>query len=183
MIYVGTFSKALFPGLRLGYVVGAAPLLGALARVRAAASQQPSLLDQMAVAELLDSDALERHVRRVRKRNAERLRATMASLAAEMPAGTRFREPCGGTSVWVELPPGVDADALAAAAQERGIVYGRGEFFRIEGEGPPALLLSFAGPRARRDSRRRGRARGPRAATARAARAAARPIGWRRRGR
>lgn len=144
VIYVGTFSKALFPGLRLGYVVGAPALLGALSRVRAAASQQPSLVDQMAVAELLSSDALERHVRRVRKRNAERLRATMESLAAEMPAGTRFREPCGGTSVWVELPGGVDADALAAAAQERGIHYGRGELFRVDGEGPPALLLSFA---------------------------------------
>ncbi len=145
VIYVGTFSKALFPGLRLGYVVAAPALLGALSRVRAAASQQPSLIDQMAVAELLAGDALERHVRRVRKRNAERMRATLASLAAEMPAGTRFREPCGGTSVWVELPAGVDADALAAAAQERGIVYGRGELFRVDGDGAPALLLSFAG--------------------------------------
>jgi GntR family transcriptional regulator/MocR family aminotransferase len=145
VIYVGTFSKALFPGLRLGYVVGAPALLGALSRVRATASQQPSLVDQMAVAELLSSDALERHVRRVRKRNAERLRATMESLAAEMPAGTRFREPCGGTSVWVELPGGVDCEALAAAAAQRGIVYGRGEAFRVDGEGPPALLLSFAG--------------------------------------
>jgi GntR family transcriptional regulator/MocR family aminotransferase len=144
VIYVGTFSKALFPGLRLGYVIGAPALLGALARIRAVASQQPSLVDQMAVAELLAGDALERHVRRVRKRNAERLRATLASLAAEMPAGTRFREPCGGTSVWVELPGGVDADAVAAAAQERGIVYGRGERFRVDGDGAPALLLSFA---------------------------------------
>lgn len=145
VIYAGTFSKALFPGLRLGYVVGAPPLLAALARSRAIASQQPSLVDQMAVAELLAGDALERHVRRVRKRNGERLRATLATLEAAMPAGTRFREPCGGTCVWVELPGGVDGDALAAAAQHRGIVYGNGDLFRLDGEGPPALLLSFAG--------------------------------------
>ena len=145
VIYVGTFSKALFPGLRLGYVVGAPALLAALARTRAATSQQPSLVDQMAVAELLTSDALERHVRRVRKRNAERLAATIETLQTAMPAGTRFREPSGGNSVWVELPAATDADALAAAAQERGIVYARGELFRVDGEGAPALLLSFSG--------------------------------------
>ena len=145
VIYAGTFSKALFPGLRLGYVVGAPPLLAALARSRAIASQQPSLVDQMAVAELLAGDALERHVRRVRKRNAERLRATLETLEAAMPAGARFREPCGGTSVWVELPGGVDGDVLAVAAQKRGIVYGNGNLFRLDGDGAPALLLSFAG--------------------------------------
>ena len=145
VIYVGTFSKALFPGLRLGYVVGAPPLLAALSRSRAATSQQPSLVDQMAVAELLASDALERHVRRVRKRNAERLAAMIETLRAAMPAGTRFREPCGGSSVWVELPSATDTDALAVAAQQRGIAYARGELFRIDGEGAPALLLSFSG--------------------------------------
>jgi len=99
----------------------------------------------MAVAELLAGDALERHVRRVRKRNAERLAAMIETLHATMPEGTRFREPRGGTAVWVELPGASDADALAAAAQESGIAYGRGELFHVDDEGAPALLLSFSG--------------------------------------
>jgi len=144
VIYAGTFSKALFPGLRIGYVVGAPPLLRALALLRGVSTQQPSLLDQMALAELLARDSLERHVRRARKRYAERADAMAAALAASMPAGCRFAKPQGGTAFWVELPRDVDTDALAVAAAERGVVYAPGEAFRIDGDGPPALALSFA---------------------------------------
>lgn len=144
VVYVGTFSKALFPGLRLGYVVAAPALLHALMPLRAAVSFQPSLLDQMAVADLLARDSLERHVRRVRKRYAASGRALAEALEASMPAGTQFRTPRGGSAIWVEMPDGVDAQALGAAAREHGIAYGPGDPFRIDAPGPPALLLSFA---------------------------------------
>ncbi|RIL02005.1 MAG: PLP-dependent aminotransferase family protein, partial [Proteobacteria bacterium] len=144
VVYLGTFSKALFPGLRIGYLVGAPALLRTLATLRTVATFQPSLVDQLALAELLARDSLERHVRRVRKRYAERGRALAAALAAHMPEGVRFRAPQGGSAIWVELPPVLDAAALAAAAAERGIAYGAGETFRVDRDGPPALLLSFA---------------------------------------
>lgn len=144
VVYVGTFSKALFPGLRLGYVVAAPALLHALVPLRAAASFQPSLVDQMALAELLARDSLERHVRRVRKRYAASGRAMAEALAASMPAGTRSRLPRGGSAIWVEVPESVDPQALAVAAGEHGIAYAPGEPFRIDAPGPPALLLSFA---------------------------------------
>jgi GntR family transcriptional regulator/MocR family aminotransferase len=143
VIYAGTFSKALFPGLRIGYVVGAPPLLRALATLRLASIFQPSLLDQVALAELLARDSLERHVRRVRKRYAERRQALAEALRAELPGITRFDEPRGGSSIWVELSGAIDGDALAVAAAERGIAYGDGAVHRVEGDGPPALVLSF----------------------------------------
>jgi DNA-binding transcriptional MocR family regulator len=56
----------------------------------------------------------------------------------------RFREPAGGSGVWVELPAAVDARALAAEAAARGLAWSPGEAFHVDGDGPPALLLSFA---------------------------------------
>jgi len=144
VVYAGTFSKALFPGLRVGYVVAAPPLLRALSLLRLASTFQPSLVDQMALAELLARDSLERHVRRVRKRYAERGRAMADALAEALPDGARFALPCGGNAIWVELPRSVDANALAVAAAERGIAYGAGDAFRVDGDGPPAMHLSFA---------------------------------------
>jgi GntR family transcriptional regulator/MocR family aminotransferase len=144
VVYLGTFSKALFPGLRVGYVVAAPALLERLAGLRGAASLGPSLVDQLALVEILSGDTFTRHVRRVRKRNAERACSMAGALAESMPAGTRFREPAGGTAFFVELPAQVDPVALAAAARERGIAYAPGEAFRLDGAGPPALVLSFA---------------------------------------
>jgi GntR family transcriptional regulator/MocR family aminotransferase len=143
VLYAGTFSKALFPGFRLGYLVAARSLVKRLVALRFASSMQASLVEQMAAAELLESGLLERHVRRTRRRLAERMDALLSALATELP-DARVREPAGGSCVWVELPPGCDARGLAADAAARGIAYAPGESFRLDGEGPPALLLSFA---------------------------------------
>ena len=142
VLYAGTFSKALFPGLRLGYLVAARSLVTRLVALRFASSMQAPLVEQMAVAELLESGQLERHVRRVRRRLAERLHALLAALAEELPEAL-VCEPAGGSGAWVELPLGCDTVGLAAEAAARGIAYAPGESFQLDGDAPPALLLSF----------------------------------------
>jgi GntR family transcriptional regulator/MocR family aminotransferase len=144
VIYVGTFSKALFPGLRLGYVVAARPLLGRLALARLRASMGPELLSQIAVADLLDSGALERHLRGVRRHYAERREALLGALEAHLPAGFRWSRPAGGLGVWLALPDGLDADALRRAARERGIAITAGGPFFSDGRGAGHISLSFA---------------------------------------
>ncbi len=144
VIYVGTFSKALFASLRVGYVVAARPLLRRLVLSRWVADFQTDLVTQVALAELLASGGLERHVRRVRKLYTARGHALVAALRAHMPAGTEWIEPAGGNTVWVTLAPGVDPLALQAAARAEGIEYTRGDVFAGEGGGPPCISLSFA---------------------------------------
>jgi len=144
IVYLATFSKALFPGVRVGYVVAARPLLERLAMAHLAADFQVSSLVQAALVELIESGALERHVRRVRRVYGERLRIMRAALAASMPAGTEVGEPAGGNALWLALPPGLDADGLAAAGRAAGVAFESGEPFFLTPPRRAHLMLSFA---------------------------------------
>jgi len=142
VLYLGTFSKALFPALRVGYLVAAAPVLRRAAEALGAAHFGGSLLVQAALAELLAGGALERHVRRVRRLYAARKEALLAGLAAHFPEGTRFSRPAGGT-VWVELPRDLDSRALAHDARTAGIAIALGDVFFHEPGERRCLSLSF----------------------------------------
>jgi DNA-binding transcriptional MocR family regulator len=144
VIHAGTFSKALFPGLRLGYVLAAPPLRERLAREALASSFGVSPLVQALLVELVRGGALERHVRRMRRLYTEREVALEAALADALPEGARVVQPAGGTSLWLTLPPAIDPSEVHERARSAGIAYGRGEAFFLDGRGAEHLLLSFA---------------------------------------
>ncbi len=144
VIYLGTFSKAVFPGLRLGYLVAARPLLTRLAEAHYVTGFGTGLLEQAVLAELLGSGGLERHVRRARRRYAERLDVMLDAFDASMPAGSERRRPAGGNAVWATLPPGADAAAIHAEARAAGIVYARGNYYFVDDDGAQHLQLGFA---------------------------------------
>jgi 2-aminoadipate transaminase len=144
IVHAGTFSKVLFPSLRLGYVVAARPLLARLATARLASDFGSGVVEQAALATLLSTRGFDRHVRRMRQLYAARLGAMLAALRRAMPAGTHWTEPRGGHIVWVTLPPGIDPDRLEQAARDRGVAYTRGEVFHLDGRGAGHLALSFA---------------------------------------
>jgi GntR family transcriptional regulator/MocR family aminotransferase len=149
VIYLGTFSKALFMGLRVGYVVASPRLLARMALMRWASDFHSNIVTQAAIVDLLESGALERHVRRVRVLYGERRDALRQALETHMPEGTHVTPPAGGNALWVRLPDATDVDALHAAACAAGIAYGRGESFALH-DGPFVadakrhLLLGFA---------------------------------------
>jgi GntR family transcriptional regulator/MocR family aminotransferase len=143
VIYAGTFSKVVFPSLRVGYLVAAPALRRKLVLARTAADLGTGVVEQAALATLLRTRGLERHLQRLRKVYGARLAAMLDALARAMPAGTRFSRPRGGHVVWVTLPPDVDGDRLYQAARERGVAYERGESFFLDGGGAQHLALSF----------------------------------------
>ena len=116
VIYVGTYSKALFPGLRIGYVIAARPLLMRLAQARFASDFGSDLPAQIALAELISAGVLERHVRRIRRVYSRRRKAMLEALAHSMPAGAVWTRPAGGHCICLRLPGDVDPDALATRA-------------------------------------------------------------------
>lgn len=144
VVYLGTFSKALFPTLRIGYLVGAPVLLDRLASARVSGQLGQGLIEQAALAELLAGGALERHVRRLRRRHAACLDATLQALEAHFPGGTRFERPAGGNTVWVGLPGGVDAQVLEVRALEAGIAYTPGALYDLEERADDHIALCFA---------------------------------------
>jgi DNA-binding transcriptional MocR family regulator len=142
VIYAGTFSKVLFPTLRVGFLVAARPLLRKIVLARASCDFGTSMLAQVAVAELLRSGALDRHVRRVRRLYGKRLHALLGALRATMPEGVTWVEPKGGHLLWLTLPGSGDAVHRAAAAA--GIAYTAGSAFHTDGQGSEHIALSFA---------------------------------------
>ncbi len=144
VVYVGTFSKAVMPGLRLGYVVAARPLLEKLAVGRFSATLGADVVTQFAMAELLSSGALERHVRGLRRLAKERRSALLEALAESMPGDVCWTTPSGGLSVWLGLPERIDLTGFHAATRAAGIAYGRGESCFFDGRGSDHLMLCFA---------------------------------------
>lgn len=132
--HLGTFSKTLAPGLRLGWVHGPLEIIRAMTIAKQACDLQTATLAQRAVAKLLESFDYEAHLARIRRVYAERCAAMLDALARVMPEGTRWSHPEGGLFLWLELPAGVDDDAVFRAAIERGVAVVPGSGFFV---GPP----------------------------------------------
>ncbi len=144
VIYVGTFSKALFGGVRIGYLVAPPPLLWRIVLARFATDFQTDLVAQAVIADLMTRGGLERHVRRVRRLYGARRETMLSALATRMPEGVRWIPPSGGNAVWLTLPPAVDPDRLLERSRAEGIAYTRGDVFHLDGAGKQHLSLSFA---------------------------------------
>ena len=144
VIYIGTFSKVLFPGLRLGWLVGPRPVLERLQAAKQLADLHTSALIQAAVHRFCERRLLDRHVARARREYARRRGLLLAALRRRMPAETEWTEPTGGFSLLVTLPPGLDAGTLLPRAVERGVAFTPGAPFFVDGGGERTLRLSFS---------------------------------------
>jgi 2-aminoadipate transaminase len=142
VIYIGTPSKMLFPGLRIGWIAAAAPVVARLARIRRLADLSGSPLLQAALAGFAASGALDRHMKVVREAYGERVRKLTASLEGTMPESVTWTRPRGGLSLLVSLPEGLDSAELLPEAARAGVLYSPGRMFFV-GDGARHLRLSF----------------------------------------
>ncbi len=128
VVYLGTFSKLLGPGLRLGWVAAPRPLVDRLAALRAASDTVGHHVLERAVAELIEDGLLARHARRMRRIYQSRRDTLAESLRSVFPAAD-FETPPGGMSLWLRWPRGVDVEAWSARAPAHGVGFYPGSLF------------------------------------------------------
>jgi DNA-binding transcriptional MocR family regulator len=143
VVLLGSVSKALAPGLRLGWLVAPPPLVEAARDARDASDLGSPVLDQYTLAQLLASGAYDRQLRQLRRRYRARRDALAGALARWLP-GAVVHGVSAGIQLYVELPPGCDEAAVVEAAAQRGVAVDGVAPLRIAGGGPPALVLGFA---------------------------------------
>jgi 2-aminoadipate transaminase len=143
--YVGSFSKVIAPGLRVGYVLVPDHLRRPVVLAKQAADLASSSFNQRLVAELLAREGwLDGHVVGLRRLYRERADALAGAVARRLPGRLGFDPPEGGMFAWASVGGGVSAADLVAAAAARGVAIVAGEEFIAGGEPVPAVRLSFS---------------------------------------
>jgi 2-aminoadipate transaminase len=146
-VYLGSFSKVLAPGFRLGYVVAPPPVFAKLVQAKQAADLHTPGFNQRIVHEIVRDGFLDAHVPTIRARYRAQRDAMHAALVRHLPThgelACRWRVPGGGMFFWVELPEGIDSEALLVKAVARGVAFVPGAPFFAGTPRANTMRLSF----------------------------------------
>ncbi|MGE0361479.1 MAG: PLP-dependent aminotransferase family protein [Vicinamibacterales bacterium] len=142
-VYLGSFSKVLTPGFRLGFLAAPKALYPKLLSAKQAADLHTPGFNQRVVYEVVKDGFLDRHVPTIRERYRTQRDAMAAALSAHLPAGTTWQTPRGGMFFWLRLPEGFDAMALLDKAVEAGVAFVPGAPFFAADPDPRTMRLSF----------------------------------------
>lgn len=143
-VYLGSFSKVLAPGLRLGFMVAPKSIYPKLLQAKQAADLHTPSFNQRMVSEVMREGFLSRHVPTIRALYKRQRDAMLAALTREMKGlQVEFNKPAGGMFLWLRLPQGMNSVELLPRAVERGVAFVPGlPFYAGEGD-PRTMRLSF----------------------------------------
>lgn len=144
VIYLSTFSKTLFPGMRVGWLAAPRAVVRQFALVKQSVDLHSSTPGQFLVERFIRRGHWAPFVRACRSRYAERRDAMLDALAHEAPPGTTWRRPEGGFYVWCRLPAGVAMTRLLGAAAERGVSFLPGRACFVDEPGAEFVRLNFS---------------------------------------
>lgn len=144
VMYIGTLSKALAPGLRTGFVIAPRPVLDHLVDLRTRTDRQGDQVMERAIAELLEDGTVQRHIRKRQRLYAHRRGVLCEALRDRLDGIIEVAPPSGGLALWCRVHEGVDVDAWVERARRAGVYAMPGGPFGFHGSPVPFLRLGFA---------------------------------------
>jgi 2-aminoadipate transaminase len=144
VIYLGTFSKILAPGLRLGWIVASPEAMEVLLHGKQPSDLHTGMIQQMATYEVTRNGFVDTHVEQVRAFYKERRDVMLRAIEEHFPAEAHFTRPNGGLFVWAELPSNVDTRELLAEAVQQKVAFVPGQGFHPDYSGTNTMRLNFS---------------------------------------
>lgn len=145
VLHCASFSKSLSPGYRIGWTMPG-KYRDQVEKLKFLNTLATPMIEQQAIAEFLQHDGYDFHLRRIRKRYAQQANLMIVMVRRFFPEGTRVSHPQGGYVLWVELPPQVDAMRLYRMALEERITVGPGHMFSATGDYRHFIRLNYSYP-------------------------------------
>jgi 2-aminoadipate transaminase len=144
VIHLGTFSKTLAPGLRLGWIVAAPEVISKLVQLKQGADLHTSTFTQVVAYEVARDGFLEQHIEHIRRLYRERRNVMLDALQKFFPAEVTWTRPCGGLFLWATLPEGVNAQELFEIALRENVAFVPGDPFFASADHGRHMRLNFS---------------------------------------
>lgn len=147
VVYIGSLSKIISPGLRVGWIHAPMPVLQKINLAKQGADLCSSSLSQLVAVEYLSLIDFDAHIEKVRRLYKERCEAMLSALEEFFPEEASWTKPDGGFFVWVTIDAEVDTGDMLSLALEKKVAFVPGDTFYMDGrQGKKAMRLSFSNP-------------------------------------